>query len=201
MTMPGSCSSGLRSRPSAAAGSSRSNGLEVSSMNSRKPTRDQAHHGQHARHEGRGQGAAEVRHRDRPDVEHQHPQQQRAFVAAPDGGECGSARAGPNWSSTPRKAPRSRCARTRRPGRRRRRRRATHCSLRRRARQRHPVGAAALGAGHRQHRLHQRDGERQDQGEVAEFGNHLRSPATSVPAILASTCLARLTASAASGGM
>ena len=38
ITMPGSCSSGFRSRPSAAAGSRRSNGLEVNSMNSRKPT-------------------------------------------------------------------------------------------------------------------------------------------------------------------
>ena len=35
--MPGSCNKGLRSRPSGAAGSRRSNGLEVSSMNSRKP--------------------------------------------------------------------------------------------------------------------------------------------------------------------
>ena len=36
--MPGSCSSGFRSRPSAAAGNSRSKGLDVSSTNSRKPT-------------------------------------------------------------------------------------------------------------------------------------------------------------------
>ena len=37
MTMPGSCSSGFRSRPSAAAGSRRSKGFEVSSVKSRKP--------------------------------------------------------------------------------------------------------------------------------------------------------------------
>jgi hypothetical protein len=36
--MPGSCSSGFRSRPSTAAGSRRSKGLEVSSVKSRKPT-------------------------------------------------------------------------------------------------------------------------------------------------------------------
>ena len=36
--MPGSCSSGFRSRPSSAAGSRRSKGLEVNSVNSRKPT-------------------------------------------------------------------------------------------------------------------------------------------------------------------
>ena len=37
MTMPGSCSSGLRSRPSAAAGSNRSKGFDVKSRNARKP--------------------------------------------------------------------------------------------------------------------------------------------------------------------
>ena len=36
--MPMSCSSGFRSRPSAAAGISRSNGFDVNSMNDRKPT-------------------------------------------------------------------------------------------------------------------------------------------------------------------
>ena len=37
MASPGSCSSGFRSRPSRAAGISRAKGLEVSSVNSRKP--------------------------------------------------------------------------------------------------------------------------------------------------------------------
>ena len=38
MTIPGSCSSGFRSRPSAGTGNRRSNGFDVSSRNSRKPT-------------------------------------------------------------------------------------------------------------------------------------------------------------------
>ena len=38
MTSAKSCNSGFRSLPSAAAGTSRSNGLDVNSMNSRKPT-------------------------------------------------------------------------------------------------------------------------------------------------------------------
>jgi hypothetical protein len=38
MTMPGSCNSGFRSRPSAGTGNRRSNGFDVVSMNSRKPT-------------------------------------------------------------------------------------------------------------------------------------------------------------------
>src|SRR6478672_1036680 len=37
-TMPGSCNSGFRSRPSGAGGISRANGFEVKSRNSRKPT-------------------------------------------------------------------------------------------------------------------------------------------------------------------
>jgi hypothetical protein len=38
MAMPGSCNRGFRSRPSAAAGSKRSKGFEVSSRNRTKPT-------------------------------------------------------------------------------------------------------------------------------------------------------------------
>jgi len=40
-TIPGSCSSGFRSRPLAAAGTRRSNGLLVRIVNSRKPTDSQ----------------------------------------------------------------------------------------------------------------------------------------------------------------
>ena len=39
--MPGSCSSGFRSRPSAGTGKSRSNGFDVISRNSRKPNASQ----------------------------------------------------------------------------------------------------------------------------------------------------------------
>ena len=38
MIMPGSCSSGFKSWPSGAAGNSRANGLDVSSVNSKNPT-------------------------------------------------------------------------------------------------------------------------------------------------------------------
>ena len=84
-TMPGSCSSGFKSRPSAAAGNSRSNGLDVSSMNSRKPNADEPHHAEHARDHLVGQVAALQRDRDRPRAEHEHPQQHRALVRAPGG--------------------------------------------------------------------------------------------------------------------
>ena len=85
--MPGSCSSGFRSRPSAAGGNSRSNGFDVSSMNSRKPERDEAHHAEHARDHLVGQVAALERDRHRPAAEHQHPEQHRAFVRAPRRGD------------------------------------------------------------------------------------------------------------------
>ena len=41
MTMPGSCSSGFRSRPSAGAGKSLSKGFDVARMKSRKPKASQ----------------------------------------------------------------------------------------------------------------------------------------------------------------
>ena len=57
-------------------------------MNRRKPDAHEAHHAEHARHHVIRQAAAEYRHRQHPDREHQHPQQQRAFVAAPHAGDA-----------------------------------------------------------------------------------------------------------------
>ncbi len=81
-------------------------------MNSRKPTRHQAHHREDAREHGQRQVAAEQRHRDGPAAQHQHPEQHRAFMAAPHGRRCGRRSAAPNWSSTPRTARRNRGARS-----------------------------------------------------------------------------------------
>ena len=50
---------------------------------------DEAHHAEHARDASRrGRLRAEQRDRERPAGEHQHPQQQRAFVRAPGRGEA-----------------------------------------------------------------------------------------------------------------
>ena len=64
--MPGSCSSGLRSRPSAAAGTSRTNGFDVNSMNSRKPTPTRPITASTRASIARGQVARAQRHRAAP---------------------------------------------------------------------------------------------------------------------------------------
>ena len=73
---------------------------------------------------------------------------------------------------------------------------------RRRPRQRHPVGAAARRAEHRHDAEHGGDAEGDPEGEVTELGDHLRSgPPLIDSASLGLPCWARLSASAASGGM
>ncbi len=49
--------------------------------------RDETHHAQHARHHLVGQVAAPERDRHRPCAQHEHPQQHRALVRAPRGGD------------------------------------------------------------------------------------------------------------------
>ena len=56
-------------------------------MNSRKPARDHALHRQHARAQVGRQVVAEQRHRRAAQRQHEHPQQHRAFVVAPDAGD------------------------------------------------------------------------------------------------------------------
>ncbi len=83
MTMPGSCSSGLRSRPSAAAGSSRSKGVGGEQREEQEPHRDERHHRQDARHNRQRQVPAVQGHGHLPQRQHQEPQEQRALVPAP----------------------------------------------------------------------------------------------------------------------
>ena len=85
--MPGSCSSGFRSRPSGAAGQQAVERVGREQHEQQEADADQPHHREHARDHGLRQVRAEQRHRQRPQGEHQQPQQQRAFVAAPRGGE------------------------------------------------------------------------------------------------------------------
>ena len=83
ITIPGSCNRGFRSRPSAAGGKSRSKGLEVSSMNSRKPTLTNPITPTTRATISSGRSSAEHGDGDGPDAEHQHPQEQRALVRTP----------------------------------------------------------------------------------------------------------------------
>src|SRR5262249_52896842 len=48
-------------------------------------------------------------------------------------------------------------------------------------RHRHPGLVVARGAGERQNRLRQRQGQRQDEGEMAEFGDHCVVPSCQRP--------------------
>ena len=118
--------------------------------------------GQLARQHGDGEG---------PPAKHQHPQQQRAFMSAPDGGD----------------AVLDRQQRIRVLGDVEHRKVAGHESLRqagegegdqqrhrrcRRAGQRNPGHPAAVGADQRQRAENEGDQRRQDEGEMAEFGDH-----------------------------
>ena len=101
--MPGSCSSGLRSRPSAAAGSRRVERVRGEQHEQQEADADQPHHAEHARDASRRAGArlnsatASVQ-----PAEHQHPQQQRAFVRAPRRGDAvaRAAAASSSWCAT-----------------------------------------------------------------------------------------------------
>ena len=86
--MPGSCSSGFRSRPSGAAGYEAQERIGREQQEQQEADRDEPHHREHAREHRRRQVARAQRHRERPAGEHQHPQQQRAFVRAPRRGDA-----------------------------------------------------------------------------------------------------------------
>jgi hypothetical protein len=85
MIRPGSCSSGLRSRPSSAPGSRRSKGFEVNRMNSRKPALTSPSTPSTRATMARATASSSSATASVHEHQHQHPQQQRALVAAPDG--------------------------------------------------------------------------------------------------------------------
>ena len=158
--------------------------------------RHQAHHAQHAGHEGQRHAGAVAGHGHRPAAEHQHPEQQRAFVAAPDRSDAVGQGQG--------------AVRVRRHV--EHREVVAHEADRQQdegdqdegalgpsqgAGHQHPVVAAALRPGQRQHALHQGRAEREEEQEVTDLGRHGRAPW----AIVLRTCSAFFRASAASGGM
>ncbi len=170
--MPGSCSSGFRSLPSAAAGTRRRNGLDVNSRNIRKPietspitasTRASSTSGRL-----RERSVTAVAQRG----EHQHPQQQRAFVRTPrrrdpilqrqlrvrvlgdvDDGKIAGGEA-------PRQASE-------------RQRHEEELRARRRLGESHQDRVAPMRADQWDDALDDGDEEGKDQGEMAEFGDHL----------------------------
>ncbi|MNL14517.1 hypothetical protein D3C87_1354610 [compost metagenome] len=160
---------------------------------------DGAQHTDHAGPQRRRQAAAEARHGQRPERQHQRPQQHRALVPAPD-----------------RRRAIDRRQRGIRVGRhvahaevvveegqgqraigRQHQQRLGHGGGAGHGHQRGVAARTPRGAGNRQHRLHHGNEQREDQGEVAEFDDH-RGVASGVRALVWAACFR---ASAASGGM
>ncbi len=171
ITMPGSCSSGFRSRPSGAAGNRRSNGFGRRQQEQQEAERQPAHHGEDAGDEDVGQVPAELRDRRGPERQHQQPQQDRPLVAAPDRRDAVVQRQ--QAVRVRRDVQHREVVRRERHGEadERERDQREH-DPRGRPRERHPVAAAARGAGHRQRAADERHAEREPEGEVSEFGGH-----------------------------
>ena len=157
--------------PSSGAGDRRSKGLEVKSRKARKPDADQRLDGEHAGAQRVGQVGAEDRDRRAEQREDQRPQQHRALVVPPHAADLveqrlGRMRVGDDVGDG--EVRRDVGLRERAEGQDHQER------LRERggAAQRHQPHIAARRADQRQRPLHQRDRQRQDQGEVAQLRNH-----------------------------
>ena len=158
----------------------------------------QPHHAHHARDQRRRQVAAEYGHRDSPHIEHQHPQQQRAFVRAPRGRKAVKHRqlgVGVGGDVEHREI----VLHERPCEARERYRYERELALRRGTRYRHPGRIAARRAGDGQHALDQREQQREYQCKLAYFWNHVR-PSYLVITLFCAFCACSI-ACLASGGM
>jgi hypothetical protein len=136
---------------------------------------DQAQHRQHARHHNFRQLARGQRHRSAPAGQHQHPEQQRAFVAAPYRRETiqrGQLRIGVVGNISHRKVIGQEALREADES------DGDQQELRLRgwACQSHPLRLSAelstMGTDQRQQALSDRNDESEDECEVSEFGSH-----------------------------
>jgi hypothetical protein len=166
---------------------------------------EQAHHAEHARHHLVWQAAAEQGHRHAPAGEHQRPQQQRAFVAAPGRGDAVMQRQ--RGIGVGGDVEDGEIVDDERIGQQRERQRhAQELAARRGTRQRDPGGVAGGGAEQRQRALGECQAEGEGERDLPEFRDHQRLPvggagATRVLAPGGFRACALATASAASGGM
>ena len=134
---------------------------------------DQAQHAEHATRHRRRHVAAERSDRDGPDRLHEQPQQQRAFMRAPHGGESIERRQ--RGVRVLRDVQHGEVVQIERIRQAREREGGEHELARDGARrQRHPVRAAIRCACEPEERLRQREAERQDQREMSELGSHGR---------------------------
>ena len=169
--MPGSCSSGFRSRPSAAGGNRRSNGSDVVSMKSRKPndTRPCTPSTRATISSGRcfeKTETARVHHASISTHSSSEPSCEPQLAATL---YCTGSCELEFWAtfSTEKSLVTNEYSEAQ-P----RERHEERLAARRGPRHRHPHAVAARGAGDGQHALDQREQERQDQREVTDFRNH-----------------------------
>ena len=170
--MPGSCSSGLRSRPSGGGGNRRANGFDVSSMNSRKPTLTRPITPSTRATSVVGQVAAE---RASPRASSRRASASTAAAslrASPTSRRSGSAAAAASSNAARRCSPRNRWSTKRYARQPNAIATSTNCA--RAAGRASAISAASRrrGAEHRHDALRERDEQREDQREMAELGNH-----------------------------
>ncbi len=130
-----------------------------------------AHDADHPRHHRVRQAAAENRDGDGPQRQHQHPQQHRPFVSAPDGGEAIVHRqrgVGIGRHVQHRKVIVDEGVGEAREG----DRDEHELALRRGPGERDPVDVAARRADERQDALQHRDQQGDDEGKMADLGDH-----------------------------
>ena len=160
------------------------------------------HHAQHPRDHLVGQMAAEHRDRRHPEPEHEHPEQERALVAAPHAGNAVMQRQ--RGIGMVRHVRDREVIDDERVGKAAERDRNEHeQSLRNRPRRRHPYRVAASGADNPDRGLRKRKAEGERKRKLAELGDHRPLPGTMSDFCAASrpSPCACFNASAASGGM
>ncbi|MNZ64235.1 hypothetical protein D3C78_824020 [compost metagenome] len=136
---------------------------------------DHPHHRQHAGQHLLRQLAGEHRYGEGPAAEDQRPEQQRTLVGAPDGAELvvpGQRAVGVAGHVGHREVIHHEGVGQAAEG----ERQEGELPPGGRLGQAHPLAVAAPGADQRQARLHQRHAQGENQGQVAEFGNHRFNP-------------------------
>ena len=169
--MPGSCSSGFRSRPSGGRRKQPVERVGREQQEQQEPERHQAHDAEHARDHLVGQVAAPQGDGDGPAAEHQHPQQHRALVRAPGRGDPvleRELRVGVGRDVDHREVVAHERVREAAEG----ERDEQELSRRERPRERDPRRDAAMRADERQRAQQRREQQRQNQREMSEFGDH-----------------------------
>jgi len=134
---------------------------------------DQSQRTEDTRNHGIRQLPREMRDTERPPAQHQYPQQQRAFMAAPDAGNPvfdGQQRIGVLGDIDDRKVVGDKSLRQAGEG----KRHQQGQRIGARTRQRNPGQAILVGAKQRQGAEYQGDQRGKNQGKVAKFGDHLR---------------------------